>query len=73
MVVQALGVVIAPRAIFERTTRFSQSTRILVDAMQIAGAKRLIAVTGLGAGDSRGHGGILYDGTRLSLAVEASL
>ena len=23
--------------------------------------KRLITVTGLGAGDSRGHGGLLYD------------
>ena len=25
--------------------------------------KRLICVTGLGAGDSRGHGGLLYDAT----------
>jgi hypothetical protein len=33
----------------------------LVDAMKAAGLKRLIAVTGLGAGDSRGHGGLLYD------------
>jgi putative NADH-flavin reductase len=29
--------------------------------MKAAGVKRLIAVTGLGAGDSRGHGGLLYD------------
>jgi putative NADH-flavin reductase len=61
VVIQTLGVDIAPRAIFERTTLFSQSTRILVDAMKAAGVKRLIAVTGLGAGDSRGHGGLLYD------------
>ena len=61
VVVQTLGVDIAPRSIFERTTLFSQSARILVDAMKIAGVKRLIAVTGLGAGDSRGHGGIIYD------------
>jgi uncharacterized protein YbjT (DUF2867 family) len=61
VVVQTLGVDIAPRSIFERTTLFSQSTRILVDAMKIADVKRLIAVTGLGAGDSRGHGGLLYD------------
>jgi putative NADH-flavin reductase len=54
VVVQTLGVDISPRAIFERTTLFSQSTRILVDAMKGAGIKRLIAVTGLGAGDSRG-------------------
>jgi putative NADH-flavin reductase len=61
VVVQTLGVDISPRAIFEPTTLFSQSTRKLVDAMKAAGVKRLIAVTGLGAGDSRGHGGFLYD------------
>ena len=61
VVIQTLGVDIAPRAIFERTTLFSQSTRILVDVMKAAGVKRLITVTGLGAGDSRGHGGVLYD------------
>lgn len=61
VVIQTLGVDIEPRAIFERTTLFSQSTRTLVDAMKAVGVKRLIAVTGLGAGDSRGHGGLLYD------------
>jgi len=61
VVVQTLGVDIAPRSIFERTTLFSQSTRTLVDEMKATGVKRLIAVTGLGAGDSRGHGGLLYD------------
>jgi hypothetical protein len=29
--------------------------------MRETGVKRLVAVTGLGAGDSRGHGGLLYD------------
>jgi putative NADH-flavin reductase len=61
VVIQTLGVDFSARAIFERTTLFSQSTRILVDAMKAAGVKRLIAVTGLGAGDSHGHGGLLYD------------
>jgi uncharacterized protein YbjT (DUF2867 family) len=60
-VIQTLGVDVCPWAVFEHTTLFSQSTRILVDAMKAAGLKRLIAVTGLGAGDSRGHGGLLYD------------
>jgi putative NADH-flavin reductase len=69
-VVQTLGVDIAPRSIFERTTLFSQSTRILVDAMKIAGVKRLIAVTGLGAGDSRGHGGMIYDSVVLPLLLK---
>lgn len=61
VVIQTLGVDISLRAIFEPTTLFSRSTRILVDAMKAAGVNRLVAVTGLGAGDSRGHGGILYD------------
>jgi uncharacterized protein YbjT (DUF2867 family) len=61
VVIQTLGVNYAARYIFEGTTLFSESTRILVDAMKAAGMKRLITVTGLGAGDSRGHGGFLYD------------
>ena len=61
VVMQTLGVDISLRAVIEPTTLFSKSTRILVDAMKVAGVNRLVAVTGLGAGDSRGHGGILYD------------
>ena len=70
VVIQTLGVDISPRAIFERTTLFSQSTRILVDAMKAAGVKRLIAVTGLGAGDSRGHGGFFYDAIAFPLLLK---
>ena len=70
MVVQTLGVDISPRAIFEPTTLFSQSTRLLVGAMKAAGVKRLIAVTGLGAGDSRGHGGFLYDTVAFPLLLK---
>lgn len=40
---------------------FSDATRIVIDAMKAKGVRRLIVVTGLGAGDSRGHGGALYD------------
>jgi putative NADH-flavin reductase len=61
VVIQTLGVDFSARAIFQGTTLFSESTRTLVDAMKAAGVKRLITVTGLGAGDSRGHGGLLYD------------
>ena len=70
VVVQTLGVDISPRAIFQPTTLFSQSTRILVDAMKDAGVKRLIAVTGLGAGDSYGHGGLLYDAVAFPLLLK---
>jgi len=70
VVIQTLGVDFSPRAIFERTTLFSQSTRILVDAMKAAGMKRLITVTGLGAGDSRGHGGLIYDAVAFPLLLK---
>jgi len=43
------------------TTLFSDSTRALLAAMAAAGVKRLVAVTGVGAGETRGHGGFLYD------------
>ena len=39
---------------------FSRTAEIMVQAMSTAGVRRLIAVTGLGAGDSRGVGGPLY-------------
>jgi putative NADH-flavin reductase len=70
VVIQTLGVDFSLQAIFERTNLFSQSTRILVDAMQAAGVQRLIAVTGLGAGDSRGHGGFLYDAVAFPLLLK---
>ena len=70
VVIQTLGVNFAPKLIFEGTTLFSDSTRILVDAMKVAGVKRLIAVTGLGAGDSRGHGGIIYDAVVFPLLLK---
>jgi putative NADH-flavin reductase len=40
---------------------FSDGTRNLLDAMKKTGARRLVCVTGIGAGDSMGHGGFLYD------------
>ena len=69
-VIQTLGVDFSPRLIFEGTRLFSDSTRILVDAMKAAGVKRLITVTGLGAGDSRGHGGLLYDAVVFPLLLK---
>ncbi len=43
------------------TTLFSTSTAALIAAMGRAGVRRLVAVTGVGAGETRGHGGFLYD------------
>jgi hypothetical protein len=57
--VQVLGVKAGP-AFVTGTDLFSRATRILVDAMTVHGPKRLIVVTGLGAGDSRDKLGPLY-------------
>ncbi len=43
------------------TTLFSDSTRILLAEMTRHGVARLICVTGVGAGETKGHGGFLYD------------
>src|SRR5437588_63469 len=40
---------------------FSKGTKAVVEAMKNSSCRRLICVTGIGAGDSRGHGGFLYD------------
>jgi putative NADH-flavin reductase len=61
VVIQSLGVSAGPEIIFEPTRLFSKATRVLVTAMEEAQVKRLICVTGFGAGDSRGHGGLLYN------------
>lgn len=44
-----------------RTTLFSEATSALIAAMRDAGGRRLVAITGVGAGETRGHGGFLYD------------
>ena len=49
------------RMMLKPVTLFSKATRVVVDAMQEARVRRLICVTGLGAGDSRGKGGLLYN------------
>jgi putative NADH-flavin reductase len=54
-VIQTLGAK-AGLAMFAGPVRlFSDATRILIQAMEKAGVKRLICVTGFGAGDSREH------------------
>ena len=61
IVIQSIGFPVGPELIFRPVRLFSDATRILVAAMKKAGSKRLICVTGFGAGDSRGRGGLLYD------------
>ena len=51
VVIQTLGVGLGD--LFHPVHLFSDATRVLVDAMSVQGVKRLICVTGFGAGDSR--------------------
>lgn len=44
-----------------KTTLFSDTTAALIPAMEAAGVRRLIAITGIGVGETRGHGGFVYD------------
>jgi putative NADH-flavin reductase len=44
-----------------RTKLFSGSMQILIRGMEKHGVKRLVCVTGVGAGETKGHGGFLHD------------
>jgi len=46
---------------FKHVTLFSDGTQHLLDAMHKHAVRRIVCITGIGAGDSRGHGGFLYD------------
>jgi putative NADH-flavin reductase len=50
-----MGVTVKP------VTLFSQGTQNVLTAMAEHGVRRLVCITGIGAGDSKGHGGFLYD------------
>jgi putative NADH-flavin reductase len=52
------------------TTLFSQSTHNLISAMNKHGVRRLVCITGIGAGDSKGHVGFLYDRIMLPFVVK---
>jgi putative NADH-flavin reductase len=57
-VISALGTPVSP---FREVTLLSAATRILIAEMQRLGVGRLIAITGMGAGETAGHGGFLFD------------
>ena len=57
-VVSALG---TPASPFREVTFLSSATRALVSAMKSKQVPRLICITGIGAGDSAGHGGFVFD------------
>ena len=57
-VVSSLGTPMSP---FREVTLLSTATRALVGVMVEQNIRRLVCITGLGAGDSRGHGGFVFD------------
>ena len=65
-VVSSLGTAISP---FREVTLLSMATQALVAAMGQRHVRRLVCITGMGAGDSRGHGGFLYDRLILPLLL----
>jgi putative NADH-flavin reductase len=52
------------------TTLFSESTHNIISAMTKHGVRRLVCLTGIGAGDSKGHVGFLYDRIILPFIVK---
>lgn len=57
-VVSALG---TPASPFREVTLLSTATRALVSAMKLEHVSRLVCITGMGAGNSVGHGGFVFD------------
>ena len=57
-VISALGTKLS---LLHEETLLSTATRILINEMQTKEIMRLVCITGIGAGDSHGHGGFLYD------------
>ncbi|MGO4450374.1 NAD(P)-dependent oxidoreductase [Phyllobacterium sp. TAF24] len=58
IVISALG---TPASPLREVTLLSIATQALASAMKAEKVSRLIAITGMGAGDSAGHGGYLFD------------
>jgi putative NADH-flavin reductase len=64
--ISALGTGMSP---LKEVTLLSTATDALVGAMEREGVGRLVCITGLGAGDSRGHGGFVFDRLILPLLL----
>lgn len=65
-VISSLGTAISP---FREVNLLSTATRALVGVMERQNVRRLVCITGLGAGDSRGHGGFFFDRLFLPLLL----
>lgn len=65
-VVSSLGTPMSP---FKEVTMLSTATHALLGVMAAQNVPRLVCITGMGAGDSRGHGGFFYDRLFLPLML----
>ena len=65
-VISALGTPVSP---FKKVTLLSKATAALLDAMRREDVRRLVCITGMGAGNSRRHGGFLFDRVFLPLLL----
>jgi uncharacterized protein YbjT (DUF2867 family) len=65
-VISSLGTAMSP---FREVTLLSAATHALVEAMTVKHVRRLVCITGLGAGDSRDHGGFLFDNLIMPLLL----
>ncbi|MDR3439293.1 SDR family oxidoreductase [Telmatospirillum sp.] len=65
-VISSLGTAMSP---FREVTTLSTATRALVNVMTAQKVLRLVCITGLGAGDSRSHGGFFFDRVFLPLLL----
>ncbi len=65
-VISSLGTSMSP---FREVTMLSTATRALIGVMTAQNIRRLVCITGMGAGDSRGHGGFFYDRLFLPLML----
>jgi hypothetical protein len=65
-VVSSLGTGLSP---FREVSLLTVATRALVTAMTRNGVRRLVCITALGVGDSRGHSGFVFDRLFLPLLL----
>jgi uncharacterized protein YbjT (DUF2867 family) len=57
-VVSSLGTGLSP---FNEVSLLTEATHALIPAMKRSGVRRMVCISALGVGDSRGHGGFVFD------------
>lgn len=57
-VISSLGTGVSP---FSEVSLLTEATHALIPAMNRSGVRRLVCISALGVGDSRGHGGFVFD------------